>query len=245
MTAPKSSPPALPTPDEVRARLEGLRASRGYLLPHHGALAAAAPDLHDAYSAMYTALTLTERHLESFEKEFVWLVLLVALREAIGTHHLDLFRKAGGTDQQAQAAFRLAGYAAGAAAFSFVERHWQEWFPATDPLAAYRDGVHRLTGGSVNPGLADLALAAMHAALGQGWGVAAHIRSAYEAGVAEDKLVEALALIIWPAGVNRFVEACTIWHGLMTSGGVVPSPRYRAWAEMPGQGAFDPATEQK
>jgi alkylhydroperoxidase/carboxymuconolactone decarboxylase family protein YurZ len=243
MTTSRPGPSTLPSPDEVRARLEGLRAARGYLLPHHGALAASAPDLHDAYGAMYAALTLTERHLEPFEKEFVWLVLLVALREAIGTHHLDLFRKTGGTEEQAQTAFRLAGYAGAAEAFAFVQRHWQDWFPETDAHTAYLDGVRRLQGGSVGPGVVDLALAAMHAALGQGWGVAAHIRSAYAAGVAEDKLVEALALIIWPAGVNRFVEACTIWHELMTSGHVVPSPRFRAWAEMPGQGAFSPADE--
>lgn len=243
MTEPRTDLPALPTPDELRARLEALRAARGYLLAHHGALAAAAPDLHAAYGTMYAALTLTDRHLDAFEKEFVWLVLLVALREAIGTHHLDLFRRAGGTEVQAQVAFRLAGYVAGAEAFAFVARHWQDWFPATDARAGYLDGVRRLGDETVAPGTVDLALTAVHAALGNAWGVAVHLRSAYARGVAEEKLVEALSLIIWPAGVNRFVEACTVWHELMTAGEVTPSDRFRAWADMPGQGAFKAAPE--
>ncbi len=74
--------------------------------------------------------------------------------------------------------------------------------------------------------------------MGSGWGVAAHIVAAYRAGVAEPKLVEALSLIIWPAGVNRFVAACTVWHELMRAGRVTPSPLFQAWADMPGQGAF-------
>lgn len=231
-------PEPLPTPEQVRARLDALRAGRGYLLPHHGALAAAAPDLHAAYEQMYAALTRTQRHLDPFEKEFVWLALLVALKEAVGTHHLQMFRDAGGSEAQARAAFRLAGYAGAAEAFQFVGQHWQDWFPTTDPHAAYLDGATRLGDPSIPDATCHLALLAVHAALGRQWGVAAHIRAAYAAGVAEEKLVEALSLIIWPAGVNRFVEACTTWFELMHAGAVTPSARFRAWAETPGQGAF-------
>jgi hypothetical protein len=90
MIEPCNDPP-LPTPDVLRAQLEKLRTGRGYLLAHHGALAAAAPDLHAAYLEMYAALTLRRRHLDAIEKEFVWLAILTAAREAIGTHHLELF----------------------------------------------------------------------------------------------------------------------------------------------------------
>ncbi len=230
----------LPTPEALRARLEALRQTRGYLLAHHGPLAAAAPDLHDAYQRMYTALTLTERHLDAWEKEFVWLVLLVALREAVGTHHLAQFVRAGGTEAQAGVAIRLAGYAAAAEGFSFVAEHWHGWFPGLDAAAGYADGVRLLCGTVVAPAAADLALAAAQAALGRDWGVAAHIHAAYAAGTDEDKLAEALALVIWPAGVNRFLGACTIWHRLIVAGTVTPGPRYRAWAETTGQGAFAP-----
>jgi len=233
-----TQPPAPPTPEELRARLEALRGARGFLLPHHGAMAAFAPDLHDAYSTMYAALTLTQRHLDPIEKETVWLAILVAVREAIGTHHLDLFRRHGGTTAQANTIFQLAGYAGAASVFAFVGTHWAAEFAGLDPAAGYLDGVHRLCAGALDPALAHLALLAVHAALGQDWGVAAHLVAAYAAGVSEDRLAEALSLIIWPTGVNRFVEACTVWHGLMRQGRVTPSPRYRAWADMPGQGAF-------
>ena len=48
---------------EAEQRLKAVRAKRGYLLPHHGLLAVAAPDLLDAYDATYTALTLRPKRL--------------------------------------------------------------------------------------------------------------------------------------------------------------------------------------
>ena len=231
--------PTVPTPDELRARLEALRGSRGFLLPHHGAMAAFAPDLHEAYSQMYAAVTLTERHLSPIDKETVWLGILTAVREAIGTHHLDLFRKLGGTPERAATVFQLVGYAGAAPAFSFVAAHWQKEFPALDPAVAYMAGVDRLCAGKMEPSIAHLTLIAIHAALGQHWGVAAHLGVAYATSIPEDMVAEALSLVIWPCGVNRFVEACTVWHELMRSGKVSPSPRYRSWADVPGQGAFE------
>ena len=226
------------TPEELRARLEALRGERGFLLPHHGAMAAAAPDLHAAYGQMYAALTLADRHLSPLEKEFVWLALLVALRESVGTHHVELFRHAGGTQDQARIAFQLAGYAGAAESFAFLAAHWQAEFTGIDPAASYLDGVATLCGTLIAPELAHLALLAVHAAQGRGWGVSAHLVAAYQAGIVEEKMADAMSLIIWPAGVNRFVAACTVWHGLMQSGHVTPSPLFQAWADMPGQGAF-------
>jgi len=230
----------LPSPDELRRRIEELRKTRGFLLPHHGAMAAALPDLHEAYFTMYRALTLTRRHLSDHEKEFVWLCILIATREAIGTHHLDLFSKAGGTQAQAALALRLTGYAEAATCFAFAGKHWQRYWPEIDPLRDYSAGVDALLKGSdIARGLADLALLAAQAAIAREAGVAAHIRSAYAQGVAEEKIAEALSLIIWPSGVNRFLEACAVWHELMAHGEVSPSPRFKVWAETPGQGGFE------
>ena len=50
----------LQTVEQVEAALTDLRAKRGYLLPHHGLLAVAAPELLVAYDATYSALTLAE-----------------------------------------------------------------------------------------------------------------------------------------------------------------------------------------
>ena len=67
-----------PDLDAIQSRLDAVKAKRGYLLPHHGLLAVAAPEVLAGYDATYTALTLSERLLPEVEKEFVWLVVLVA-----------------------------------------------------------------------------------------------------------------------------------------------------------------------
>ncbi len=230
----------LPTPEAVRERLDALRAGRGFLLPHHGAMAASLPDLHAAYNTMYAALTLTDHHLTAFEREFVWLCILVAGREPVGTHHADAFTRTGGTVTQARVALQLTGYAGSADALAFAERHWPGFFPDLQAERSYVDGIRQLAGTAVPPVLCLLALAAVHALLRQPWGLAATLRALYAPGgaVPEDKLVEALALVMWPSGVNRFVDACTVWHGLMRDGSVQPSPRFRAWADTPGTGPF-------
>jgi alkylhydroperoxidase/carboxymuconolactone decarboxylase family protein YurZ len=87
----------------------------------------------------------------------------------------------------------------------------------------------------------DLALAAVDAALRRESGLAAHIRAAYATGVPETKLAEALSLIIWPVGVNHFLDACAVWHDLMAAGAVTPSDLFRVWADTPRQGGFDDA----
>lgn len=236
----------LPTPEALRQRIDDLRKSRGFLLPHHGAMAAAVPDLHDAYFAMYRALTLNERHLTPFEKEFVWLAVLIAVEEGIGTHHLDLFAKAGGTQRQAEAVGRLVGYAHAADTLGFIGAQWQKYLPDIDADAAYRTGFDALCAGLDAPsGLVEMALAAANAAVGRTRGVRLHVEGAYRRAVPEAKLVEALSLIIWPAGVNHFLDACAVWHDLMASGAVTPSPLFQVWAETPRQGGFDDADPQR
>ncbi|WP_132806315.1 hypothetical protein [Tepidamorphus gemmatus] len=231
----------LPTPEELRARLEALAARRGFLLPHHGALAAGAPDLHVAYLAMYEALTVMPRQLSPLERECVWLCLLVAAEEAIGTHHLELFRAAGGTDSIAQSLIALAGAAPACDAFAFAHRHWEGQLPALDPASAWASTVAALRG-ALAPDLADLALLAVQAARGSRVGIARQIERLYAQKVDEARIVEALSYIIWPKGVNAFVEACDVWHRLMVTGAITPSARFAAWRDMPGLGAFDPAS---
>lgn len=232
----------LPEPAELRRRLEELRRGRGFLLAHHGALAAAAPDLHAAYMEMYEALTVRPRHLAPLERESVWLAILVVAREGVGTHHLKLFRDAGGTDEAAAALIAMAGFAPGCDALAFAREHWADYLPALDPSAAYADGLARLRAGAVPPETAELAMLAAQAARHASAGIAHHIRAAYRLGIPEERMVEALAYVIWPCGVNAFLDACTVWHDLMTAGEVAPSPRFRVWAEMPGRDVYDRAS---
>jgi alkylhydroperoxidase/carboxymuconolactone decarboxylase family protein YurZ len=225
-----------PTPAEVRSRLDAIRVARGFVLPHHGAMAAALPELHVAYEGMYRALTLDPGHMAPLARESVWLAILAACEEPVGTHHLAKFRAAGGTEAQAAALFRLAAWAAGASRWATLEAAWQAHLPGVPAARAYLDGAEALLGGTLRPALARLCLAAVQAAADQPWGLACEIEAAYAAGAPEPELAEALSLVIWPRGVNRFVRACEVWLGLIRAGRVVPSPAFAAWAEVTGQG---------
>ncbi|XWN30149.1 MAG: carboxymuconolactone decarboxylase family protein [Devosia sp.] len=229
----------LPEPEALRTRLEALRRGRGFLLAHHGALAAAAPDLHAAYMQMYEALTVRPRHLRPLERESVWLAILVVAREGIGTHHLKLYCDAGGTEATAQTIIAMAGAVAVGDALTFAQAHWSGFLPTLDPGAAYADALARLRGEDVPADTAELCMLAAQAARHSSGGVAHHVRAAYRAGIAEEKMVEALSYVIWPCGVNAFLDACTAWHDVMTAGEVTPSGRFRVWADMPREGAYD------
>jgi alkylhydroperoxidase/carboxymuconolactone decarboxylase family protein YurZ len=233
---------APPSADQVRAQLEAIRVARGgFVLPHHGAMAAALPELHAAYEAMYRALTLDDRHLSPHLKETVWLAILAACEEPVGTHHLHRFLATGGTDSEAAAVFRLAAWAGGARRYATLASAWQGHLPDLDLAADYRAAAGALIAGSpLNEAAARLALIGAHTAGDEPWGLAVEIEAAYAAGVPEPQIAEAMSLAIWPRGVNPFVRATEVWLGLIRAGRVTPSPAFRAWAETPGQGAFTP-----
>jgi len=236
---------AAPSPSaaEVVRRLEAFRARRGYLMAHQGVMAAALPELQDAYAVIYKALTLEERHLEPLEKEFVWLVLLITAGEHIGTHHVALFYERGGTQAQAEVAFRLAAFGAGASAFQMLDEHWQRHFPTVAAHAAYLQGCGALVAGTpVAPAWARVALVAAHTARRDRWGVAQELVAAYDQGVPEGKVAEAMSLAMWPCGVNAFLEASEVWLQLIRDGRVDAGEAFRAWARLPGQDglALDP-----
>jgi len=223
-----------PTPEQVRARLDALRAARGFVLPHHGLMAAALPDLDAGYEAMYRALTLDPRHLSALERETVWLAILAACEEPVGTHHLRKFQKEGGTEAGALAIFRLGAWAAGAPRYATLEASWAGQFGAS-MRDAYRDGAQPLRT-PLPETLARIALAAIQAASDQAWGLAVEIEAALASGAGESQLAEALSYVIWPRGVNRFVRAAECWLGLIRAGRVPASPAFAAWAAMPDQG---------
>jgi alkylhydroperoxidase/carboxymuconolactone decarboxylase family protein YurZ len=226
--------------EEARAleqRLKEVRAKRGYLLPHHGLMALAFPDLLAGYDAAYTALALTDRVLSHHDREFVWLAVLAATDEALATHHIAKFRGAGGDDGGIAAAFAAAGWALGAEAYDFAARAWSAQLAPWDPKQAYLDGVRRMA----PLRLVHLAQAAVHVCRARwrvlGW----QLEAAYADAVPEDELAEAISLAMFPGSVPRFVEACGVWQRLIQDGTLPASPRYRVWAEMSGQGGYDEA----
>lgn len=223
--------------ERVRQAMRELRDARGYVLPHRGLLAAALPDLHETYGAMYRALTLEAGHLSPLQRECVWLAVLAACDESVGTHHVALFREHGGDDALAGAVFRQTGWAMGAEAHAFLPKAWAPFFPGLDAAQDYLDGAAALNAGSPLPdGTARLLRLSVHAALGNLWALRVELEAAYAARLEERAMAEAMSLIIWPRGVNAFVRAADAWLDLLRSGRVAPSPLFAAWAEASGQG---------
>ncbi|MDB5380361.1 MAG: hypothetical protein JWR00_4807 [Rubritepida sp.] len=230
----------MPSAAEVKRRLAEVRAKRGYLLPHHGMLAIAAPGLLAGYDAAYTALALTPRFLHERPKEFIWLAVLTACDEAIATHHIAKFRQAGGTDDEIELAVRLAAFAEGAPRFAFAAEKWARHLPAYDRATAYRSALDALQAGSVvSRGLVEVALAAVHTTRKGWWELALHIKGAYAEGVPEMELAEGISYAMFPGSIPNFVDACGVWQGLIARGEVPASEAFRLWgADAAAQAGF-------
>ena len=229
--------------DAIKARLEAVKAKRGYLLPHHGLLSVAAPEVLAGYDAAYTAITLSERQLPEHDKEFIWLVVLVSTEEAIATHHIKKFFDAGGTTDGFDLAVQLAGYARSAPCFRFVETDWAKHVPHYTAEAAYRQGFDRLIADApVSRQIAEIALAAAHQCARNWRELEWHLIGAYSEKMDEFEMAEGLSYAMFPGSIPNFVTACGVWLNLIRDGRVEPSPAFRLWAETEGQGGFDEAS---
>jgi len=49
---------------------------------------------------------------------------------------------------------------------------------------------------------------------------------------------------MFPGSIPHFVEACRVWRELGAAGRVAAGPRYRAWAELAGQGGYGEASRK-
>ncbi len=226
---------------ELADYLNEIRTKRGYLLPHHGLMAVSMPALLDAYDAMYTELTLKDRVLTKHGHEYVWMAILIASKEAIGTHHIPRYLDAGGTNAEFESILRITALAMGGTAHRFVDEHWIEHLEGLDPFAAYVDAFKRAADGS-DTGLAHMAAAAVYTTLGDWTGLEWQLVAAYADKVDETGLAEALSLTMFPGGVPNFVEAADVWRKVVLSGRVDASPEFRTWAELSGQGGFNEAS---
>ncbi|MCC5794595.1 MAG: carboxymuconolactone decarboxylase family protein [Chromatiales bacterium] len=226
--------------DSLGSRLAAIRQKRGYLLPHHGLLALGGPGLLEAYDALYSALALEQRVLSRHDHEFVWLAVLLAVDEALATHHVAKFQKAGGTLAEVEDALAISATTIGWSAWSFAGRFWRPHLPELDAHAAYLAAFRRASG-QTPLRLAHLAGAAIHTCR-QAWdGLAVQIQAGYADGIVEDELAEALTLTMFSGSVPNFVEGAGVWRELISQGRVPASPRFQAWATVPGQGGFDEA----
>lgn len=203
-------------------------------------MAAALPELQDAYPAMYRALTMGERHLSQHEKECVWLAILTACQEHVGTHHVAAFRECGGTNIQAQAILQVAALALGASTvFGFVDEHWAGHLGMDEAVPLYQSAISRTCEtAQLDPNAGFLMALGVHTAFSHAWGIGTALRICYKNGVHEGKMAEAMSLALWPCGMNRFVTAAFIWRDLILSGKVPASAGFLEWARTPDQDGF-------
>lgn len=207
-------------------------------------MAITAPPLLEAYDNAYTQLALADRVLSHHDREFVWLAILIATDEAIATHHIPKFQKAGGTDAEIEAILAVTAMALGFEAYRFVGKHWLPHLPGCNPRETYLRAL-RLVAGEVPMRLVHMAVAAVFVCKA-GWdALALQIVAAYDDGVAELDLAEAVSLTMFPGSVPHFVEAARVWRELIVEGRVDASETFRQWAQMSGQGGFDEASRKR
>jgi len=229
------------TEDRMQRLLESVRNKRGYLLPHHGLMALTMPALLDAYDEMYTVLALTERRLSRRDHEVVWLAILVAMEEALATHHIARFRDAGGSDEELAGALSVTALVRGCSAYQFVDSKWRAHLEDFDARRRYLDAF-RAAAGAGRLGVAHMAAVAAFTCFGNWQGLEWQLVAAYEDGVDELGIAESLSLTMFPGGVPNFVEAAGVWLRLISSGAVPASGEFRTWASIAGQGGYDEAS---
>jgi alkylhydroperoxidase/carboxymuconolactone decarboxylase family protein YurZ len=227
--------------ENLSERLRAIRAKRGYLLPHHGLMAVAAPDLLQAYDETYTALTLTERVLSRHDHESVWLAILIATDEALATHHIPKFRDAGGSDEEFDCILSLTAFVLGYSAYRFIDRHWHTHLPGIDVAASYRSAFDAAAQG-LDARIAQLCAIAIHTCKAAWDGLEWQLCDAYAQRVPETEIAEALSLTMFPGSVPYFVEAAAIWRKLIVADRVPASDAFRDWAQLSGQGGYDEAS---
>ena len=220
--------------------LEDIRSKRGYLLPHHGLMAVSMPEVLEAYDSLYSRLTLSDRTLSKHEHEFVWMAVLVAMHEALGTHHIPRYLDAGGSLDEFTRIVTLTALAKGSDCHEFVHAHWLPHLTDFDAEQAYVTEYERAAG-PLPLALAHMAGAAVHLCTGRWDCFAWQLKAAYARDVNEQGLAEALSLAMFPGSVPHFVEAAAVWQRLIASGSVSASDAFTTWASLTGQGGFDEA----
>lgn len=220
-------------PDEVRQRLRQHFSQRGFILPQQGMMAAAMPDFQDSYAKLYATVTQQENHFTGYEREFVWMGILSAAGESIGTHHVKLFRDFGGTPEQMEVITSLVALTMGTPkSYEFMHRHWEKHFAPMSAVTAYRRAAEKLVDGSGIPmELARYLMLAVHTTFGHKWGVEQSLLALYDAKAREGKMAESLSLPFLAAGINRLIDASEIWLELIRSNRVEASAPFLAWAE--------------
>tara|TARA_B100000900_G_scaffold379688_1_gene364800 strand:+ start:1592 stop:2422 length:831 start_codon:yes stop_codon:yes gene_type:complete len=229
---------------EALSALEEIHAKRGYLLPHHGLMAISTPHLLERYDSLYSALALKERHLSRHAHEFVWLGVLISCEESLGSHHVKRFVDAGGDATHLGIATAISAMAKGSDGYLFVEDHWGPHFPTANPREQYLAAFEHVIG-PVTPALAHMTACAVHTCSGNWRALKWQIEAAYQVGIKELELAEALSLAMFPGSVPYYVRAAEVWRQLIIGGTITASDLFKQWATISGQGGYDEASGVK
>lgn len=202
--------------DDGGPLLAAIRSERGYTLSFHEILARIEPAYLSAYADFYRAITLSSRTLTPVQRECVWISLLVAAREEVGTIHVDRAREAGVGPDEVDAFVALAAVADAWEALEFVAEAWDRG-SAGGRAAAYLALVEAAAGGA-DPTTVDLALLAAQAARRRRAPFVIHLQRLVGRGVAEAAIVEALTYVQQPCGANSLLWATDLWLDALRGG---------------------------
>ncbi len=170
--------------------------------------------------------------------------MLISCEESLGSHHVKRFVDAGGDAAHLGLATAISAMAKGSEGYLFVEDHWLPHLPTVNPRKQYLAAFAQLIG-PVPPALAHMTACAVHTCSGNWRALKWQIEAAYQAGVNELELAEALSLAMFPGSVPYYVRAAEVWRQLIAEGAVPASDLFKQWAEISGQGGYDEASGVK
>lgn len=222
-----------PEQEALAAVLADMKQRRGgFLLPHHGLLGLLAPNILGPYDALYSRVALTDGPFSEFEKEYIWLAIIVTGREAIGTHHLHKFRAAATSPGSFHSVLRLVALVEGSDAIRFPADSWRDHTEGFDWGRSYIDGLVACCADTEVPEplmhLAAAGVATCHRLWPQ---LVVHLEALYAAKVPERHMLEAISFALLPGGVPSFINACAVWQDAIRSGRLPGSDITRFWAQ--------------
>lgn len=206
-----------------RSLLDRIRGERGYTLSYHEIYSRLEPSFLEAYADLYRACTLTPRALDARRREAVWVALLAAIDEEVGSIHLDRAIAAGASSEDLADAVRLAALADTWPTLAFAHRHWQAYLEPATRQTTYLRLVEDGRGG-IGATTADLVLMVVQAAQERPEPYLLHLQRCHQAGLPEVQIAEALSYLLQPCGANRLLWATDRWLDALRDGTLPPSP---------------------
>jgi alkylhydroperoxidase/carboxymuconolactone decarboxylase family protein YurZ len=199
-----------------RSILDEVRTERGYTLSYHEIFARTEPVFLQRYADLYRAFTLDDRFLSPRVRELVWVGVLVADNEAVGTLHLERALEAGITEAEIGDAVAVAAVAHGWPAMRFVADTWQHTvhFPLWERYdAMLRDAAPTLSEREIG-----YVALITQAALQHRPAFLHHLDKLYVSGAPENEIAEVVSYLLLPKGANAMLWATDVWLEAIAEG---------------------------